>query len=172
MIYAKYAEAGVWYQHEKYGKVLCCGRRGLEYYNGFVTHDGGTSVRFLKNDEVFTKSLNQSWDEEPDETLVTGTGVEPPPSWSAFVEKSIGDQVVTGLKEFLRTLESHPEQLTDTEVDSFFENEDTLEGAEQPPTESTGELPQLTSGSSPALTDIGLRVDRHGNVVFRPDLVE
>ena len=108
---------------------------------------------------------------------MTGTGAEPPPSWSAFVpapvvediEKSIGDEMVAGLKEFLRTLEIHPEQLTDTEVDGLFENEDTLEGAEQL---STGNGSQLESGSSPALTDIGLRVDRHGNVVFRPELVE
>jgi len=130
-IKAKDAEAGVWYQHGKYGKVLCCGRRGLEYYNGFVTLDSGAVVRFLLNDEVVTKSLNQSWDAEPSRPIAGESTAK-----NVNEAMSLGEKAVSAVQE------------------------------------STGEVPQLISGSSPALTDIGLRVDRHGNVVFRPELVE
>ena len=143
---AKDAEAGVWYQHGKYGKVLCCGRRGLEYYNGFVTHDGGTSVRFLRDLEVVTKSLIQSWEPEPEPSPLRPIARD---STAKNVNEamSICEMVSESLKEFSDSLEAESKQ-------------------------STGNGSQLKSGSSPALTDIGLRVDRHGNVVFRPELVE
>lgn len=141
----KDAEAGVWYQHEKYGKVLCCGSRDPEHYNGFVTHHGaGTSLRFLRDDEVVTKSLIQSWDAEPETPPLRPISGE---STAKNVNEamSIGEMVGESLKEFSDRLEAE---------------------AKQP----TGNGSQLESGSSPALTDIGLRVDRHGNVVFRPEL--
>ena len=125
---AKDAEAGVWYQHGKYGKVLCCGRCGHGFYNGFV-NDGGTNVKGLRDDEVVAKSLNQSWDPEPSRPIVGESTAK-----NVNEAMSLGEKAVSAVQE------------------------------------STGEVPQLNSGSSPALDDIGLRVDQHGNVVFRPEL--
>ena len=65
---AKDAEAGVWYQHEKYGKVLCCGAISSDHFIGFVVREpvGGTALRYLMDENFITKSLNQSWGPEPE----------------------------------------------------------------------------------------------------------
>jgi len=181
-IQAKDAEAGVWYQHGKYGKVLCCGSRGDGYYNGFVTHYGnGTSVKFLRDDEVVTKSLNQSWDEEPSRPIAGESTAK-----NVNEAMSLGEKAVSAVQGSAEEIEfSGPRSLSFDDVNHYVHMEDasyddlqnlclslaaTLEGAEQPLTNSTGEVPQLISGSSPKLTDVGLRVDQHGNVVFLPDL--
>ena len=228
---AKDAEAGVWYQHNKYGTVLCCGSRGPGYLNGFVVRDGETSVRFLRDYEVVTKSLIQSWDAEPEPppprpiaeeaaTKNVNGAVALADRLEAVAVKTIDEMVESSLKEFTDRLEaesepvvenlavaalqdamdemevSKPRSLLFNDVNHYVHMEDAgyedlqnlclslastleggafpkfVEGAGQPPTESTGNGSQLNSGSSPALTDVGLRVDRHGNVVFRPELVE
>ena len=194
MIKAKDAEAGVWYQHEKYGKVLCCGRCGHGFNNGFVTRSGGTSVEFLRDYHVVTKSLNQSWDAEPETPPLRPIAGESTAKnvneAVALADKTIGEMVGESLKEFSDRLEaeaSGPRSLLFNDVNHYVHMEDagyedlqnlclslasTLEGAGQPPIESTGEVPQLKPGSSPELSDVGLRVDQYGNVVFRPELVE
>ena len=145
---AKDAIAGVWYQHNKYGKVLCCGRRGLEYFNGFVIHrEYETSLRFLRDLEVVTKSLNQSWGDEPSRPIAGESTAKNVNESVALADRLAEVMVGESLKEFSDSLEAEAKQ-------------------------STGNGSQLESGSSPELTDIGLRVDQHGNVVFRPELVE
>jgi len=191
---AKNAEAGVWYQHGEYGKVLCCGRRGPEYLSGFVVRADGTRVKFLPDDDVVTKSLIQSWDAEPETPPLRPISGESTAK-NVKAAMSLGDKAVSAVQGTAEKNEfSGPRSLSFGDVNHYVHMEDAsyddlqnlclslastlegyafpkvVEGAEQPPTDSTGEIPQLKSGSPPELTDVGLRVDQHGNVVFLPDL--
>ena len=62
------AVPGVWYQHEKWGKMLCCGTSNPQIWlNSFAIRNqaGRTRLKFIRG-ESLTKSQVQSWEPEPD----------------------------------------------------------------------------------------------------------
>ena len=59
-------EAGKWYQHERWGRVLCCGTGDPdEWVPAFAirTDKNRTELRFLSDDTGLLSECEQSWQE-------------------------------------------------------------------------------------------------------------
>ena len=61
-IEAAFAKPGVWYESEKWGRVLCCGTSGGNWLMAFAVRieTGQTELRFL-GEEMLLRSEQQSW---------------------------------------------------------------------------------------------------------------
>ncbi len=61
-VYSQDAEAGKWYDHPVWGKVLCCGTTGGDWITAFAvrTDKGRTVMKYVDN-KVIKESEVQSW---------------------------------------------------------------------------------------------------------------
>jgi len=61
-VYSQDAEAGKWYDHSIWGKMLCCGTTGGDWINAFAvrTNTGRTVLKYVDNKRI-KESESQSW---------------------------------------------------------------------------------------------------------------
>ena len=61
-LHSQDAEAGKWYDHPVWGKVLCCGTTGGDWINSFAvrTSKGRTVMKYVHNKRI-KESQNQRW---------------------------------------------------------------------------------------------------------------